>query len=284
MTQVKWLIESDVFQGEDQLIIDALIRKGIEYKLCEFGITYDELALTIFNPNDCVVVHGSLQLGRAVQRNTRWVPGVYCNLPKFECIYYYPRFGEHLLNYDYVILPFGTLKNKRKWIEKQFGDQGCVFLRPSSGFKTFTGQVIEFCEWDREMRNMSFKIDPEGLVLISKPIEIIKEWRLVVSNHVVASSQYKEGKGLIRLTGSDLVKINNTPQHILDYGEDILHTVKFNPDNIWTMDICETASGEIKVLEVGSFSCAGLYACDPDPIIDEVNSLALSEWESVNHI
>jgi hypothetical protein len=278
MTQVKWLLEPEVFQYESKPIIEALERRGIEHKVCEFGKTYEDV-VKVFDPDDCVVVHGSLQLGRAVQKRTRWIPGAYCNLPRFECLYYYPRFGEHLLNYDYAMFPLGALKDRGDWLEYHFGVNGCVFLRPSSGFKTFTGRVVEFCEWDRELRDLSFRLDPETLVLVCQPIEVVKEWRLVVTDRVIAYSQYKEGKGLVRLTGSDLLKVRETPQEVLDYGQQVLSEVRFNPDPIWTLDICETAGGELKVLEVGSFSCAGLYACDPEPIIDEVNKLALKEWE-----
>ena len=209
------------------------------------------------------------------------MPGVFCNLPKFECQYYYPRFGDRLLNSDYAMLPFGDMKRRKDWAFQNFGEDNCVFLRPSSGFKTFAGQVVEFADWEGEMRTLSFKIDPEVLVLVCRPVEILKEWRLVVSDRVVAASQYKEGRGLIRLMGEDVVRTRNVPDVVLQYGEQVLKEVKFKPDPIWTLDICETVSGDLRVLEVGSFSCAGLYACDPDPIIEEVNRLSLQEWESV---
>lgn len=122
------------------------------------------------------------------------------------------------------------------------------------------------------------RIDPETLVVVSRPIEILKEWRLVVTDRVIAHSQYKQGHGLIRLQGSDLLKVRETPQEVLDYAQRVLNEVKYRPDPIWTLDICETADG-LKVLEVGSFSCAGLYACDPEPIIEEVNRLALADWD-----
>lgn len=275
---VKWLLEPEVFQYEDESIIDALEDRGIEHKVVQFGKTYEDIIKT-FPDTDCVVVHGSLQLGRAVYRFTNWVPGIYCNLPQFECQYYYPRFGEHLLNSDYAMFPFGALDHRREWIADHFNVEDCVFLRPSSGFKTFTGQIVELCDWDHEIRNISHKIEPETLVLVCKPIEIKREWRLVVTDRVVASSQYKEGEGLVRITGSDLRKVRDTPQTVLDYGQQVLDEVEFKPDPIWTLDICETPAGDLKVLEVGSFSCAGLYACDPYPIVDEVNRLAMLDWE-----
>ncbi len=274
---VKWLLEPEIFQYEDQSLIDALESRGVEYKLCQFGKTYDEV-IGCFPDDDCVIVHGSLQLGRAVERKTKWIPGVYCNLPKFECLYYYPRFDEHLLNAEYAMFPFGALWHRKEWIADHFSTEGCFFLRPSSGFKTFTGHVVELANWYEELRDLSYRIDPETLVVVSRPIEILKEWRLVVTDRVIAHSQYKQGHGLVRLQGSDLLKVRETPQEVLDYAQRVLNEVKYRPDPIWTLDICETVDG-LKVLEVGSFSCAGLYACDPEPIIEEVNRLALADWD-----
>jgi len=278
---VKWLVEPEVFQHDGQALVDALEAMGVEHKVVGFGITYDDLVAKTFSNEDCVVVYGSLQLGRAAQRKTGWVPGVYCNLPKFECLYYYPRFGKHLLNNDYAMFPFGDLLDRRDWVFANFGASRCVFLRPSSGFKTFTGQIVEYVDWERELKRLSFKVNPESLVLLCRPIEVVKEWRLVVTDRVISATQYKEGKGWIRITGSDIVKTSDVPQEVLDYGQQVLAEVDFNPDPIWTMDICETDSGELKVLEVGSFSCAGLYACKMEPIVEEVNRLALEEYKDI---
>jgi hypothetical protein len=41
---------------------------------------------------------------------------------------------------------------------------------------------------------------------------------------------------------------------------------------MWTLDICE-ADGQLKVLEIGSFSCSGFYACDPEAIVKAVHEV-----------
>lgn len=43
-----------------------------------------------------------------------------------------------------------------------------------------------------------------------------------------------------------------------------------NKDVKWLL-----AEGDLKVLEVGSFSCAGLYDCDTDLVVNSINSLIL---------
>jgi hypothetical protein len=36
----------------------------------------------------------------------------------------------------------------------------------------------------------------------------------------------------------------------------------------------------LRVLEVGSFSCAGLYACDPAAVVAGVSRIARATWQA----
>jgi len=55
----------------------------------------------------------------------------------------------------------------------------------------------------------------------------------------------------------------------------------YQPDPIWVCDICETYTGILYLLEIGCFSCAGLYACDTDLIVEAVNESAWKEYEEL---
>lgn len=68
------------------------------------------------------------------------------------------------------------------------------------------------------------------------------------------------------------VRIKDVPQEVLDYGQEVVNNVKYEPDPAWVLDVCET-KGHLKVLEVGSFSCSGLYAADPETVILKINEL-----------
>jgi len=265
---VKWLIEPEVFQDDQQGFLDALRDLNIEHKAVKFGVAYEDYYKQ-FKEEDCVVFSGSLQFAKRINRETKWIPGAYCNLPQFECLYYYPRFGEFLLNHDYVMLPFGELLRRKKFLFETIGESGCLFLRPSSGFKTFTGFVVHEDEFAKELKYLP--LDAEALVIASRPVNLGREWRtVVVNNKIIAASQYKEGRNFDRIA--------EVPQVVLDYGQHVLDSIKYQPDPVWILDLCETKSEEIKVLEVGSFSCSGLYACDPVAVITAVNEVALAEW------
>lgn len=266
---VKWLLEPETFKGEAQPLVDALEKLGIEHKVWKFGQPYEN-GKKAFKDEDCVIFYGSLQFSRVLKREAKWVPGIYCNLPKFECLYYYPRFGNHLANADYVMMPLGELQRRKDWLFEKLGKDNQLFIRPSSGFKSFTGELVFESEWDKTLRFLAFRNDPETLAIVAKPIIISYEWRTVVAeNKVVAASQYKKN--------SEMVRSADVPSEVLNYAQSVLNSVKYKPDPIWTLDICN-ADGELKVLEVGSFSCAGLYSCDPEAVIAEANRIAWEEY------
>jgi len=49
------------------------------------------------------------------------------------------------------------------------------------------------------------------------------------------------------------------------------------------MELCKS-NGDILLLEINSFSCAGLYSCDYDKVVKAVSSAALKDWRDYNDI
>jgi hypothetical protein len=275
--KAKWLLEPEIFEGEETPLLDKLSELEVEYKTCLFGKPYEE-HIKKFHDDDCVIFHGSLQFGRIIQRKTKWIPGAYCNLPKFECSYYYPRFGKFLLNSDYVMIPFGALADKKNWLFNHLGDSkdagdSKLLVRPSSGYKIFTGKVVEMKNWEEDLKLFGFyDVEPEALVVVATPSQISSEWRLiVVDKKIVAASQYKAAHN------QDLHRAG-APDDVLAFGQEVVNSVDYEPDPAWTLDICLTENMDLKVIEVGSFSCCGLYKCSPEPIIKAIEKVALREW------
>jgi hypothetical protein len=268
MTQVKWLIEPEIFEDDAKPLLETLKKLGVEHQIWPFGHMYQDFKSKF--KDDCVVFYGSFQFANVIIRQTTWVPGVYCNLPKFDCQYYYPRLGQYLLNLEYAMMPLGDMKRRKEWILNNFSVQDQVFLRPASGAKSFTGKVVKNSEWDKDFRMFELRADPETLVVIAKPAHITYEWRVVIAEgKVITASQYK--------AGDKMTRSKDVPEAVLQYAQSVVDNVKYKPDPIWTLDIC-AAKGALHVLEVGSFSCAGLYACDPEIIVNTVNHIALEEY------
>ena len=57
--------------------------------------------------------------------------------------------------------------------------------------------------------------------------------------------------------------------------------VSWYPESVCTIDICES-EGELYVLELGSFSCAGEDACDLSAIVEFGAKAAWFDYEAVN--
>lgn len=262
--KTRWLLQPDVFREDAKPLLEAMKKLGVEHTVCQFGRPYESY-ISSFPGWNKIMFYGSLQFARILQIATTRIM-VYCNLPKLDCVYYYPRFGNHLLNSGYILLPFGEIDRRKDWLL----DAGSIFLRPSSTFKTFTGFVATNDNW-KEVKVLKLKIDPETLVVVAPTRKPKREWRLVVvDGRVITGGQYKD-KG-------NIVRIKDLPKEVFHYAINMLDSslydsVSYKPDPAWTLDICETEEGELKVVEVGSFSCSGFYACDIEVIIQAIDDL-----------
>lgn len=272
--KINWLIERESFEDNVESFLAEIQRQGHCIQICNYvPFEGDDQYLKLFAPEECVIFYGSLQMGRQVQRQAKWVPGVYCNLPEFECTNYYPLFGDFLLNSNYVMLPYGDLLRRKDFLLQSLGRDGCVFVRPSNGFKTFTGKVIAHDTWEQDVNYLGFyNSEPNQIVVVAEPRKISAEWRLfIVDQQVVSGSQYRNDVGQ---KFSDHV-----PQHVIDYGNHVVEKTRFQPDAAWCLDVCE-ADG-LHVVEVGCFSSAGLYVAPREPIVREVARVAEREWKDI---
>lgn len=260
---VTWVIEKSTFAEDIQPLIDEIGRQGHQLEFIRlFDIKPDPA-------ESCRIFYGSIQSAREIQKQTRWIPGCYANFPAYDCTYYYPRLNRFLLNSHYMMLPFGDLDRRKTYLFDQFGNNNCIFVRPNSGCKLFTGQIIELDRWDRELEILgNYYVAPESLVVIAEPKNIVAEWRLIVANNrIISGSRYKPDHD------------GNLPCQILEFSQSILDNIEYSPDSVWCLDVCETKSGELFVLETNSFSCAGLYNSMMEPIVREISQIAFLEWK-----
>ncbi len=268
---VKWLIEDWDEDNNYQRLVDEVKRQGYDYE----HITYHPMEsgnYDRFSSDECVVVQASLNLAGQLMRDKKWVPGPWLNLKQYECIYYYAHLGEYLFNDNYIILPRDEFKRTHKKWFSNLGVEGYLFIRPSSGFKTFTGKLFNEKHFEKDWEWVEEFTDPESLVIITTPKDIKAEWRFVAAEgKIIAGSMY-------RLNGASKYK-REWPDKAIDLATSVAK--KFRPDPVYCVDICQGADDECYLLEIGSFSCAGIYSCDVEPIVKAVSELALQEWESL---
>ena len=170
------------------------------------------------------------------------------------------------------MLPFGELHRQKEFLFEHLSGDRAIFLRPNRGDKIFTGKVIYKEKYDTDIDNYGFgQIDPSEIVVAAEPINLQAEWRfVVVEGKVITGSQYRENERVAIDAGY--------PPEAFQFAEKIAK--EYNPDPCWVIDVCLTKSGIYALMEVGCFSCAGLYKCDRDIIATEVSKAAFAEWET----
>jgi hypothetical protein len=275
MTKVKWLIEDYEHDSSLDPLMNEIKSQGMELKVVKYE-PWENGEYNQYSNKDCVVFYGTLNLGRQLQREKGWIPGVYCDFKNLCCVTYYSYWGKYLFNQDYIMLPFLEIKRREDYIFDIFGVDNCIFIRPNSGAKPFVGQVLKREDIDKEFKlfgSYAGKPLDQIITIVSSPKVIEKEWRcVVVDKKVIAFSQYMESN-----------KLNIKREINIEAFElaDKIAKEDWQPDAIYTLDICKS-NGEYSLLEVNSFSCSGLYESVPESIVKEVSRVALREWEEYN--
>ena len=222
---------------------------------------------------ECILFYGSLHLGRQVQQKKEWLPGIWLNVDNYKCSTYYSYLGKYLLNKPYIMTTLGEFERQKDYIYDYFFMIDKIFIRPDTGFKTFSGFVLDKDDFDDEIKNLNKLIDKHSIILISTRKKIHKEWRFVVGNkQVITGCQYMEDGELNEKEGYD--------NGAFELASEIAK--KFQPDLVFTIDICkygEFFPHEYQLLEINSFSCAGLYKCDTDKIAKHISKIGQNEWK-----
>lgn len=269
MTKPFWIVQTYTPDSSDARLIAALDKTNCGY------INYRDRRIDFsddFIEDECIICRGSIQFVSEIQRKCKWIPGTYYTKEKYLCSSYYPYFGEHLLNSDYIILPFGDLTRRKEWIFDTLGEDRTIFLRPNSGGKVFTGTLINKETFEKDIHLLGpYNIDKGELCVVSRPYNLTIENRyVVVKNKVITGSSYRDEKNRIIE--------NHVPLVDFDWIQGILDEVRYEPDPAWVVDTCITKGGKQAILEINSFSCSGLYGCDMDKVVKAVNEVALEEW------
>lgn len=276
---VNWLVEHDIFEEDLGPLIGEIKRQGMKVEQIKY-VPFESGTYENFADDECVLCYGSLNLIRQLRRQKPWIPGSFCDLPNFECSKYYAYYGGYLFNHEYTMLPLSEL-NRRAWKFFNYlwphpGDPQ-FFVRLSSGFKTFTGQVVKKSTFEKDFSWFEEFASPDSLVVVAPCARIHSEYRLVIANRkVIAASRYKESGKLNVQEGA--------PTRVLDFAHRITNEVEWEPDPIYVMDIAtgNSSLNGIGLLELNSMSCSGFYACPVEPIVTVASELAQKEWEDIN--
>lgn len=194
-------------------------------------------------------------------------PG-HCFSPQdFRYLNYQQYWKDYLYNKNFIAAPISNLTEE--WYQEYIEGRD-MFIRPNSGCKVFPGQVI--LSWSDLSKLLNLYRPPlEELAIFSHASPIKDEARLVVgvdSNEkptIISGSMY-------RINGEIESKRIFPKCQAWEFAQSVVNKVLDRygnpPSNIFTIDVCsERWREELYVVEINSFSCAGLYDCEMEPII-----------------
>ncbi len=278
---VGWIIDGDMFDGYRDELITAIRDQGHTAKIIhapsppfrwdDIGCSYRDT----FPEDSCVVSHGDIELVIRITEERRWSPGAFATAGNFFWSSYACHYGEHLLNRDYIMLPFGELERCQDFLFQTFGHDDRIFIRPDSPLKLFTGQIATKQTFAADLEFMAFYEFPiNSLVVVGSPREIQAEWRFVVANgNVISGCQYKKG------TEFDYRPEYDDNAHALAKS---IAALEYQPDPVWIMDICQLSDNSYHLLEIGGFSFADLYECNKADIVKAVSEAAQVVWQKAH--
>lgn len=219
-----------------------------------------------------IIIQASMNAVKYIQKQKpHWIPNAWTTWANYECSKYYAHIGQYLLNDDYIMMPLSEVKRRIDYLFNTIGDGNSVFIRPSSGYKYFTGQLFTRDTFIKDWQWVESFAMPETLLVVSSPKKILQEYRFVVVDHVIitGSTYNKDTKSYTVLNKLD---------DVFNQAQDILNDITYTPDDIFILDIAWHESGAYNILELNSFSCAGLYACDLSIIVKQASELAIRNY------
>ena len=267
--KTRWIVENFTHESSYMDLVKAIKAEGCDLKEIKGDFKYDDI-LDYDNTNAPTIFLGSIEMTELVRRKmASCFPVAYCNQANYLCTRYMSHYGKYLFNDRYAILSLNELQ-RNKWLYYGvFGKEALIFLRPDSGQKPFQAQLLDLLDFDRFVA--SNKGIGHDLVVVSSPKTIRGEWRFVVSarKDIISQSTY-------RYQGQ-ICKIPAAPVGATALVKEMLE-VGYYPDTVFCMDICEDNDGNFWLLEINSFSSAGLYECNKKDIVQKVGAIAEEEW------
>lgn len=268
-----WIVETDIHY-EDMDDIESIIT-GMGDKIVKGRYTpFENLDYSNMVKGEApVMTLGSLQLCRDILKSDVKI-GAYANFSNLRCSSYYPRFQNYILNHQSFFLPYGSLVANKDLIYTSLGNNDCVFIRPDSGFKQFTGQVIEYKNFEKDIESFGFyDYDPSMMCVVAKPINVRHEFRYFVSKEagILGVSSY-------RVDGH--INHNHKSSSMMDrFVSQIITTMDWHPDPIYTMDVADLGSC-FGIVELNSFSASGLYGVDKKKLLAGARDVILYDYKT----
>ena len=273
MNKLKWIIEDFSPDNGFDKLAKEVIKQGMDCELVNTNEYPIKMNLDRFSKEDEVLIQSSFQFADEILSHKDFKIGRFLTKNNYLCTKYYKYFGNYLFNSEYVIMTVKETERNIDFLESIVGEKesGRIFIRPDSGLKPFSGMVFinrsPYFEQDWSYVRTNMKDD--DLLIISSPKKILSEWRFVViEGEVITGSLYKLDYNV------DFQQANSIKdKYLFDFAQKIANI--YQPDPAFTLDIAVDIKGNLKLLELNSFSHAGLYVCDMEKVVSKISKLVI---------
>jgi ATP-grasp domain, R2K clade family 3 len=274
---VNWLVDEILqerqYESEYPSLSDAAIQLGhmvYRTKYIPFSKEPDWGVGLHFPEGSCTITYGTVQFCRQIEKHfgRMWTPGMYFN----ENVKSFCRFAQHiesrdLLSDDYYIIPYGEFV-RRQYVKAGF----TTFIKPESGLKEFTGQVVTASTFENDIKKLSpyGVVDDNTLCVLAPPKDIKAEFRYVIcEKEVITGSEYR---------WDDVLDVRRDTHPTCDQLANKIAKADWQADTVYVCDVALLPDDTAKVIELNAFSSSGLYACDTYKIVEAVSRAAMREY------
>lgn len=220
-----------------------------------------------------VMSHGAINLCTCIRHCcVPLKPGLWDNHEAAGYERFIPKLREWMLNGDCLILPWETVRTHYTTL---FHTQPRLFIKPAACTKAFTGTTVDLVGWSEFVEhvtsapNGAYRLRNDDKVVVApatkidQPIE--REWRFFVlqGGGVVTGSQYRaDGRSAVEPGWEQGAY----------WLADFVSRQGLIVDPVYVVDVCRIGD-EYKVVELGTFSPAGIYAADVPCLVSTVNQI-----------
>ncbi len=251
---MNWIIENLTKEPSYKELVDKLKALGRNVTVISGDYSHSMIES---RQNENVIFLGCIEMNSIVGERLKQqgcYPATCATFENYLCTKYYPHFSEHLFNDNYIIVPLSELIRRKWFFWGLFGKESLLFVRPDSGEKTFKAGLFDIQDIDKLLQEVE-----NQLVIVSSPKNIVGEFRFLVNrNEIIAVSSYR-WQGL-------LTRVPSAPPGATEFVRKILK-VGYYPDEVFCVDVAQDSDGNFWLMELTSFSSAGLYAMDAEKVI-----------------
>lgn len=174
-------------------------------------------------------------------------------------------FRNYMLNSDGVFLPYRCLYSPVSSVVSNMGEK--IFIRPDSGNKSFSGQVIDNTEESIRQFKRTTRIDDREMVFITQNKDVGSEIRVFLYDDIISSSFYEHAD-----SPQKSIEINNAIKNIC---ENMVVMIKENCGlyEFIVADFTILPNGEIKLVEINNAYTSGFYKADVGKILQKSKTI-----------